>query len=262
MDVGERLRTAREAKGLSLDAVAHTLRVKLSTLEAIENNDVASLPPRPYGRGFVRTYAGHVGLDPHQTARDYFLQFAPAPPPEPAPAPVLPQTSRWSWSPLVVARASYVVAAVVLLGLALLGARRLLRQEAMPQPVARPRVEAASSPVGTGGSIGPPAAPRPAAAALTVELEATGRVWVSASVDGRRILYRTLNAGDKETVRADREIAIRVGDAGALRWRINDRPATVMGARGAVRSVRLTSDDVQTSSRPAVHGTEPAGPRR
>jgi transcriptional regulator with XRE-family HTH domain len=259
MDVGDRLRAAREARGLSLEAVANTLRVKPSILQAIENNDAAALPPRPYGRGFVRTYAAHLGLEPHDTARDYFLQFAPAPQPEPPP-PAAPRSSRWSWSPLVLRRASYVVAAVVLFGLVLLGARRLLRQEATRQPIARTHAEA-SGPVGTGGSS-EPARPSKPTAALTVELEATDRVWVAASADGRRTLYGFLKAGDRETVRADREIAIRVGDAGALRWRINDRPAAVMGLRGAVRSVRLTPGDVQTSSRPAAPGAAPPGPRR
>jgi len=261
MNVGDRLRTAREAKGLSLESVANTLRMKLSVLEAIEKNDAASLPPRPYGRGFVRTYAGHVGLDPNETARDYFLQFAPPPPPQPAPAPAVPpETSRWFWSPLALVRASYVVAAVLLLGLVLLGARRLLRPEAAPQPVAPPRVEA-SAPVGTGGSTELPLASKPAPA-LTVELEATDRVWLAASADGERTFYGFMQAGERETVRADREIALRVGDAGAIRWRINDRPADVMGGRGAVRSVRLTSDEVQTSAPQSAPGPRSAPPQR
>ena len=78
MSVGAQLRASREARGLSLDAVSQKTRVQPRILAAIERDDVASVPPRPFGRGFVRSYAEQMGLDPEQTARDYFAQFAPA----------------------------------------------------------------------------------------------------------------------------------------------------------------------------------------
>ena len=87
--------------------------------------------------------------------------------------------------------------------------------------------------------------PRAQAGPLVERLEATDPVWVAASTDGQRIIYRTMRPGERETLRADRAIAIRVGDAAALRWRINDGPDNVMGTRGAVRSVRLTPEDVR-----------------
>lgn len=77
MDVGARLRDAREARGLSLDAVSRSTRVQPRILSAIETNDSIALPPRPYGRGFVRAYASEVGLDPDGTVREFFSQFAP-----------------------------------------------------------------------------------------------------------------------------------------------------------------------------------------
>ena len=64
MDIGARLRDAREARGLSIDAVSRSTRVQSRILSAIERNDSMCLPPRPYGRGFVRAYASEVGLDP------------------------------------------------------------------------------------------------------------------------------------------------------------------------------------------------------
>jgi hypothetical protein len=80
---------------------------------------------------------------------------------------------------------------------------------------------------------------------LSVELEATAPVWVAASVDAERKVYRTMRPGERETLRGDREITVRVGNAGFLRWRVNDRPEAVMGARGAVQSVRVTAGGVE-----------------
>ena len=89
MDIGAQLRSSREGKRLSLETVARTIRVQPRVLVAIERNDSAAIPPRPFGRGFVRAYAREVGLNPDQTVRDYFGQFAP-----PADAPVAEPVSR------------------------------------------------------------------------------------------------------------------------------------------------------------------------
>src|SRR5262245_44050940 len=77
MDVGAQLRSSREGKRLSLEALARTIRVQPRVLMAIERNDTASIPPRPFGRGFVHAYAREVGLNPDQTVREYFGQFVP-----------------------------------------------------------------------------------------------------------------------------------------------------------------------------------------
>src|SRR5688500_21891 len=93
MDVGSRLRSARIAKGMSLEALSKITRVKPAILAAIENNDTTAIPPRPYGRGFVSAFASQVGLDPQATVRDYFLQFVAPPAPGQEPPPVRPAVS-------------------------------------------------------------------------------------------------------------------------------------------------------------------------
>jgi cytoskeleton protein RodZ len=237
MSIGSRLRAAREARGLSLEDLWKTTRIKPRTLEAIEKNQADAIPPRPYGRGFVSTYASHVGLDPQQTVRDYFLQFAPPQAEQPElPPPARTSSSSDLWT---VGRTRILYAAVAVLALALL-ARGLLNRDTAPPP-ATPAATPAAETVGTGGTTEPVAAvARPAA--LMVELEAIHPVWVTASADGQRTLFRTLRAGERETLRGEREIAIRVGDAGAIRWRVNNRPAELMGARGEVRSARLSPE--------------------
>ena len=247
MDVGSRLRSAREAKGMSLEALSKATRVKASLLAAVENNDAAAIPPRPYGRGFVSAYASHVGLDPQQTVRDYFLQFAtPAPaPPQPPPA----ARAAVLRGPSV--RPAYMAAGVLLIAIVALAIPLLKRHPVSASPAASTsepaREPAGSAPaaVGTGGETDAAAAAPPTTAPVTVEIEAVAPVWVTASADAQRTLYRTLQAGERETLRGDREVAIRVGNAGLVRWQVNGRPAAVMGARGAVQSVRVTAAGVE-----------------
>ncbi|MEA3004269.1 MAG: cytoskeleton protein RodZ [Sphingomonadales bacterium] len=61
--IGERLRVAREAKGISLDDVARQTRIPIRHLEHIEREEWDALPAITYSVGFVRSYANAVGLD-------------------------------------------------------------------------------------------------------------------------------------------------------------------------------------------------------
>ncbi|MCP9222235.1 DUF4115 domain-containing protein [Erythrobacter sp. LQ02-29] len=66
--VGDRLKAAREERGLTLDQVADETKVPRRHLQSIEANDFASLPARTYALGFSRNYARAVGLDEDETA--------------------------------------------------------------------------------------------------------------------------------------------------------------------------------------------------
>lgn len=61
--IGEQLRAAREAQGLSLSQVAAETRIPQRHLETIETGDFSALPARTYAVGFTRTYAKLLGLD-------------------------------------------------------------------------------------------------------------------------------------------------------------------------------------------------------
>ncbi len=60
---GTRLREARTAAGLSIDAVAQQLKLAPRQVTALENDDFAALPGRTFVRGFVRNYARLLHLD-------------------------------------------------------------------------------------------------------------------------------------------------------------------------------------------------------
>ena len=256
MSIGAQLRASREARGLTIDALAHTTRVQPRILAAIERDDVAAVPPRPFGRGFVRAYAQEMGLDGDQTARDYFAQFAPVAPPrdiEPTAVPKVATERSRSW--LVVVSAGHAA------GLAL--AHLVSRP---PRITASPPSPVGAATVGTSGSSAPASAPadgerasavaKPTisappvdaapAAPLTIVLAASRPSWVTADADGRRALYRTVMPGSPETVTATREIVIRVGDAGALTWRVNGRDVGTMGRPGQVRDLTITPKTAAT----------------
>ena len=61
--VGERLKAAREAQGLSLEEVASRTRIPTRHLESIEASEWTRLPAPTYSIGFAKSYASAVGLD-------------------------------------------------------------------------------------------------------------------------------------------------------------------------------------------------------
>ena len=61
--VGERLRVAREEKGLSLEDIAAQTRIPRRHLESLETSDWERLPAPTYTNGFAKSYATMVGLD-------------------------------------------------------------------------------------------------------------------------------------------------------------------------------------------------------
>ena len=63
MTVGERLREAREASGLSLEDIATQTRIPTRHLESLEAGDFSRLPAPTYSIGFAKNFAGAVGLD-------------------------------------------------------------------------------------------------------------------------------------------------------------------------------------------------------
>jgi cytoskeleton protein RodZ len=68
---GEQLRRAREARGLALDAVADATRIARHHLAALERSDLDALPAGPFGKGYVRSYAKALGIDPEPILEDY-----------------------------------------------------------------------------------------------------------------------------------------------------------------------------------------------
>ena len=62
-NVGAALKAVRLFKGLSLEELAESTRVRAAYLSAIENFRLDQLPSRPFTVGYVRAYAHALGLD-------------------------------------------------------------------------------------------------------------------------------------------------------------------------------------------------------
>jgi hypothetical protein len=73
---GQRLRAARERRGITLHQIADSTKVSVSLLAALERNDVSRWPKGIFRRSFFREYVLAIGLPPEPLVTD-FLQLFP-----------------------------------------------------------------------------------------------------------------------------------------------------------------------------------------
>jgi transcriptional regulator with XRE-family HTH domain len=256
-DFGQKLREARERRGLSLRQIASATKISMITLEALERNDIARLPGGIFSRAFVRSYALEVGLDPEDTIRQFIGQF-----PHDSVTAGHPTTGRSedydavagdrrmaSTFIRVIAVAIPIAAIVVFFGTA---GQRIVRQMFSVQATdsAASLKPASATPLPATGSVDSgdvPAvvvdtasiAPPRAAGRLVIQLKAVQRSWVSADVDGQPALRRALQPGDEQTLDVRRDVVLTVGDGGAITVTLNGAAAKPIGPSGQTATARL-----------------------
>ncbi|MCC6746538.1 MAG: helix-turn-helix domain-containing protein [Deltaproteobacteria bacterium] len=70
-EFGVFLRSERKLRQIPLAEIAAATKIPLQSLERLESGAWNDLPPQVFVRGFVRSYAKHLGLPEEDTARRY-----------------------------------------------------------------------------------------------------------------------------------------------------------------------------------------------
>jgi cytoskeleton protein RodZ len=69
--LGEKLRQAREERGISISEVAEQTRISSLYLKSIEEDNYKPLPGGIFNKGFIKSYAKYVGVDEQEALQDY-----------------------------------------------------------------------------------------------------------------------------------------------------------------------------------------------
>jgi len=100
MTLGEKLRGAREARNVSIDAIASSTGIARGNLDALERDAYNALPGR--AKFYIRAYAKTLGFDPKGMIEEYDRELEAAQPDAPAtgperaaPRPVEAAIARW-----------------------------------------------------------------------------------------------------------------------------------------------------------------------
>jgi len=79
-EFGTQLKQARESRSMSLQQVAASTKISVGVLEALERGDFSRLPGGIFSRGFVRSYALEVGVDPDAVVAQFVTELEAAAP--------------------------------------------------------------------------------------------------------------------------------------------------------------------------------------
>ena len=93
MTLGEKLRSARERKGITLEQAGKNTRIRQKFLRALEAGDYLALPGAVYTRGFLRSYGEYLDLHPDELVALYHAERPGPEPPQPL-RPIRPITRR------------------------------------------------------------------------------------------------------------------------------------------------------------------------
>jgi len=240
-DLGDLLREARENKGLSLEQAEADTRIRYKFLAALENEEYASLPGAVYVKGFLKTYAIYLGLDPKHVVGLYSAvaghqetQKSPA-----VPLVAVPMQEARPLRPFVIGLA--VVAVLLLLAAAYvrlpwrdwLG---LTTPTVQPSPTPTATVAPTSTPKPLPPTATPTAEPvlTPAPSGeIRVQFVVTGRSWVQIVVDGE-VAYSGLLEDETREWAGSQKILARLGNAGAVDVTVNGEHVGFLGGAGEV----------------------------
>ena len=257
--VGERLRHAREARGLTLEDVATQTRVPIRHLRAIEDSDWQELPAVTYTVGFGRSYANAVGLDGAEVGRELREQLgsgargpqvSPAVYDPPDPSRVPSRSLAWVAGLLLV-----VLVAAYLIWRSQLGDGGDEAAAPAPAPVEQqaqaPQAQPQQAPNSTGQQV---------------TLVATGEVWfrVSDRQGNRRVEDKTLRAQEQYQVPLSvAQPVIATGRPQLLRVMVGGRDLGVLAPEERrIANVSLLAADLAAALQAGQGAATPPPPAR
>lgn len=262
--IGQVLRDAREAQGLTLEEAAARLRLMQRQIVAMEADEFESLGQPVFARGFVRNYSRLLGLEPETLLAK--MEGAPSEPSVVSYAEP-PQPRSWLSSPWLILLLLGVLVVVTVpvtlywwlnegedeLVSRVQSVERVDPVPLPPHPVAAPveaaapvaepapppPVEAATPvapaapepaapapiPAAVPGEAGAPAAPASPVLSGVLKLEFGDEAWVEIKDASGRMLHRQLNpAGSSVSVRGQPPFDLVIGNAAQARMTYNGRP--------------------------------------
>ncbi len=228
--LGEKLRLAREERGISITEVAEATRISPHYLQAIEVDDYRTLPGGIFNKGFIKSFAKYVGVDEQSALADYARivnadsEQAAADEPLSKYRPEVLTDDRAVGSMLPTIIGAVVILAIVTAAV-LFGLNYLQNRQA--QPVAN---ASSTAPNTNTNTVVPAATPQPAVpdmATLKVEFSATtDPVSLTASLDGGRNESKLVAAGETTTFEPKESLKLSYSRslAAVVKLAINGKP--------------------------------------
>jgi transcriptional regulator with XRE-family HTH domain len=223
--VGEFLRRERELRYISLDNLADRTKISRRYLEAIEEGQYDRLPGETFIRGFIRSYAQSVGLDPEETLLRYNQsRLVLGAPPVRTERPFLERRA-WNERSLL----WLLLAGVVVVGGMLVSFVGIVERPSLLRWPSSPRPDS-SSPL-TGG------------VPLILTVIADSDTWLRVTIDEQPAQDMVLRAGQSTQWIGRERFIVSIGNARATRLKLNDHGLTIpQPAQSALRQYTVSRE--------------------
>jgi cytoskeletal protein RodZ len=251
--LGDEFRAAREARHLSLSDVSEQIHIRSVYLQSIEDEDWSAIAAPVYVRGFLRTYARFLGLDPESAVERFNADMGESGMRN-EPASVRQLGTRTGPSPWLWAAIAIAVLLVAFVGYKFYDnqaggaesgttvASASASPSAAPSLAASPTPSDASpAPAGSDAAVGD-ASPGPVASdaspaasskTKTLVLSITQTSWVLVEIDGQKIAEGIYPAGTVKKFHG-KSASLRAGNAGGVDVQVNGKDLGPLGASGSV----------------------------
>jgi len=286
--LGDLLKTERENRGIRLTDIASVTKIPLTHLKLIEEGQWDHLPPKPFIKGFLTSYARFVGLDPAQIYSLYLAEIqvpveAPVSPSEASPEAAPLPAAEVIADPKVLRIKPVAMGVSTVVGLLLsVWLIRLGKPEAVPPSVAAvtepgsviapagsetsPRELAsnaqapkAEEPKAESVPVAVPPAPSPSSAETgSHELQVTSkeRTWIKIVIDEAPPVEYFLGPSEKTKYTAKEKIKLVLGNSAGAEVLHNGAPAEGVKFQGTIRSYIFPAQAKFPQDKPARRLTE------
>jgi cytoskeletal protein RodZ len=243
--LGQELRRAREARGVSLREISEQTRITMRHLEAIEADDYKHLPGGIFNRSFVKAYARYIRFD-EQRALDLYARTARELGESTEEPPTTPQRSRVYTgesprSPLVTAGLSAIVVGVLIL--IVYAGLHYYRRAGDPAAAAQATPTPAASPQQPGPAA--QATPAPEPEGFRVQVRSKRAFWLTSWQDEEKKRGRFIKpeAPEEFTPAGGLNLFFDKASADALEVTVNGRPLRVPDGEGKEITWTITKDN-------------------
>lgn len=270
--IGETLRAARLAKGVSLEEAAAATRIRRSALQALESDDFDALPASVYTRGFLVNYARYLGLIAEEIAEEFDRQQRERAEPLQSAAQEEPERK------FSLLNSKFLWAFVLMIALGVI--LNFLYQEFLsagpaPEPTevaeaptSAPTPVAETTPIPTATPVPTPSPtplPSPTPTPITgvnVTLRATTQqVWLGVTVDGASVYVGTIGPETNQGTEplswsAAESISILFGRTGGVELILNEREIeSLIESRDPVTFQAVKTDAGEIETTVSIRGT-------
>ncbi|MGI6449427.1 MAG: helix-turn-helix domain-containing protein [Desulfitobacteriia bacterium] len=238
---GALLQKAREEQGWTFHDVEESIKIRVRYLEALEKEEYDILPGSIYTKGFLRTYAKHLGLNSEEIISLYNDSVEQEPQPV-VHQPLTPIQSTPVWfKPKVIVIMALLTVAVVF-GITYLSKLNdnpnVSDYDVTPLPTA-PETQNPPNSTQT-----PPKDTAPVYEGIVAELTFKENCWLVVRVDGEIAQDGMSYAGTNKVFEGKERIEfLTIGNAGGFTLKLNGKEVPPLGASGEVLYNYVVTED-------------------